>query len=120
MVIGEFVDSYENLSLKTMMGYQVARERIEKNPRIGQVLFHDDDCSIEYGRLKLHVERKDFGDLACLREVVEGGRAKRGQHKNAVSFDLWPAGYQFPTFCAGPCKMMPAHSVQAISSIMNR
>lgn len=119
--IGTFEDSYENLSLKTLMGYEVARERINRDQTIGHVLFHDDDCSIDYGRLKLHTQRRDYGDVGCLREMFTGGRAKRGGgNKNAVSFDLWPPGYQYPTFCAGPCKMMTAHSVQAIASIMNR
>ena len=35
--IGSFVDMYENLSLKTLMGYEVARDKINADSTIGQV-----------------------------------------------------------------------------------
>ena len=57
IILFPFVDNYENLSIKTFYIYQEAMKRIAKDELIGKVLFYDDDCIIDIGRIKYHIDK---------------------------------------------------------------
>ena len=57
IMIAPFVDNYQNLSLKTFYIYQEAMKRIEQDPLIGKILFYDDDCIIDLGRIRYHIDK---------------------------------------------------------------
>ena len=41
------------------------------------------------------------------------------ESKNRLSFDQWPAGYFFPTYCGGPCKLVSSNALLKISNVIN-
>ena len=42
------------------------------------------------------------------------------ESKNRLTFDQWPAGYFFPTYCGGPCKLVSSNALLKITSVINK
>jgi len=59
--IGGFNDTYENLAQKTLFSYKIANEAKTGS----MILFHDDDCIIDYAKLVKFVIFKHPKDIYC-------------------------------------------------------
>ena len=55
-----------------------------------------------------------------VRPAAELAHLKTPGSKNRLSFDQWPAGYFFPTYCGGPCKLVSSNALLKITSVINQ
>ena len=100
ILLGNFVESYGNLTLKTIMGYEWYREHC---PRVKFLMKTDDDMFISTNNL-ITFARKEIRDGAVMvgfcPEVPHHPRRSPVGHRWAVSLDQYPDKY-YPQYCCG-------------------
>ena len=99
IIIGDFVDSYDNLPLKTLSGYTYLAEKCPDT--IKWVMFHDDDALINNERaIRFFNERAQ--PMNCFGFLGQQQRPHRWAKYN-VTMEQWETGHYYPQFCSGPC-----------------
>ncbi|CAG5110839.1 Oidioi.mRNA.OKI2018_I69.chr2.g5195.t1.cds [Oikopleura dioica] len=104
LVLGNFIDEYDNLPQKTMTGYTYFAEYCKKG---GHVNFIDDDVLLDVEQLDSYYNLPEASDLTCFGFLGENARPHRWGKYN-VTFEQWASGHFFPSFCSGPCAGMTA------------
>jgi hypothetical protein len=120
-IIGNFVDSYHNLTKKTFVAHKYAAEKCDSNLKI---IFQDDDVVINYSKYKkINLDNEHINCLNNLRninaEVLRVGSfssyfwnrklfKKYAQTKDEYSLDI------YPPYCAGACQSFTAEYARLI------
>jgi len=110
-VIGDFVDSYLNLTMKTFVAHTFAAEHCHQAE---WVIMHDDDAIIDWRKaLKLLLENTKQLNLRCMYSPPRRELPLR-LGRNHVSAFQYPIGHTFPKFCHGPCMAATSAASKAI------
>lgn len=102
IVLGEFVDSYDNLPHKTMTGYTYFAKQCHRPDKKQYVMFIDDDVLMDVQTLDGYFKSENASDFACFGFLGEHARPNRWGKYN-VTIEQWAGGHFFPKFCSGKC-----------------
>ena len=108
--IGDFYDTYENLPLKTYLGYQFYNDHCQNHA--GLVQFIDDDTFVRFDQMEKIL--MDPGHVVCLKGFPIDNNAVSYVGKYYVWVDQWPSRYRVPKYCNGQCVGMSSVSARAI------
>jgi len=118
-IVGDYVDSYRNLTLKTFSGYKYVHDSCSQD--VKWILFQDDDTVVaEKNFQELLVSSSNI--TTCLvnkhsrEEVIRADSPGRSQYEIdhfSVSRDEYPLDL-YPTYCGGPCTLLSRYHVDRI------
>nr|XP_054754121.1 beta-1,3-galactosyltransferase 1-like [Lytechinus pictus] len=98
MLMGDFMDTYKNLTLKTLMGIKWATSFC---PHVKYIMKTDDDMYVNYGNMIMHLSDPKtptsnyvFGDVRNAKPI------RNPRSKNYMPFEEYP-GEKYPPFCSG-------------------
>ena len=129
IVVGDFIDSYRNLTLKTLTAHTFLNSTYFDACKASQkwVIFHDDDSYVDYrqvfdqkvasnglilknsilktsqSKFERTIQRpinKNFPGLFCMWNDIKPQIPLR-YSKYGVTMDEYPFGYWYPGFCNG-------------------
>jgi hypothetical protein len=100
IVLGNFVDSYDNLPHKTMTGYTYFAKQCHRADKKQYVMFIDDDVLMDVQNLDGYFKSENASDFACFGFLGEHARPNRWGKYN-VTIEQWAGGHFFPKFCSG-------------------
>ena len=134
LIIGEFLDTYENLPIKTFLGYKFLSEKCMG--KYDFVTFTDDDALLDLKNLiRLFAEtNKSEPSIHCLKGhpiELRGGKCKKfldalAKFQNLNTFlaphtgkyylweELYPENFKPPAYCNGQCAMMTSSAADKI------
>ena len=102
IIVGDFEDTYDNLPIKTFLGYQYFNDYCRKSTH---VTFFDDDTFVRLDQFdEIFSDEKGAKDeIICLR-----GQPIHLEHapyfgKYYIWHDQWPVVYDIPPYCNGQC-----------------
>jgi len=104
------MDNYENLPLKTRLGYQFLAQRCSNYD--GQVLYIDDDTFVRFDLLDRMFS--DKSNIVCMKGYPIYNYAVSYVGKYYVWADQWPSSHQVPKYCNGQCVGMYSDSARRI------
>lgn len=110
IIIGDFYDTYENLPLKTYLGYQFYTDHCQNHA--GLVQFIDDDTFVRFDEMEKIL--MDSEQVVCLKGFPIDNHAVSYVGKYYVWVDQWPSRYRVPKYCNGQCVGMSGVSARAI------
>ncbi|CAG5082164.1 Oidioi.mRNA.OKI2018_I69.PAR.g10047.t1.cds [Oikopleura dioica] len=113
LVVGKFIDEYDNLPHKTMAGYTYFAENCMKPHKKQYVMFIDDDVLLDVEHLDSYFKQPNASDFTCFGFLGEHARPNRWGKYN-VTIEQWAGGHFFPKFCSGPCAGMTAKMSEKI------
>ena len=122
LIIGDFDDNYENLAIKSFLGYQFFKSNCNKATHL---LMADDDTLLDLDKIVLLVQSKK-SDVLCLKGkpiVDKGWNLKRYYGKYWFWIDQIPPKYRVPTHCNGQCYLLSrenAHRIYQMATVTNR
>ncbi|CAG5090793.1 Oidioi.mRNA.OKI2018_I69.PAR.g12722.t2.cds [Oikopleura dioica] len=111
LVIGNYVDSYQNLTIKAMTGIDW-RARNCHNAEF--VLAVDDDTFVNLDDMMTHLQRlpEEENFIECSERTVTKGKVWR-EGQWAVSEDQYEFDV-YPNYCNGPCYLMPVETADLL------
>jgi hypothetical protein len=123
-IIGDFIDSYKNVTMKTFSGYKYVSEYCSHDEN-KLILMHDDDILIHETNFNIHLV-KNLEDatnhhLTCLMqagklEVLRPDSFFAGKYNidhYSVTKEEYALDY-YPPFCIGACTLLSRSTVQQI------
>ena len=122
LIIGDFDDNYENLVIKSFLGYQFFKSNCDK---ASHLLMADDDTLLDLDKIILLAQSKK-SEMLCLkgRPIVDrGSNLKRYYGKYWFWIDQIPPNYRVPTHCNGQCYLLSrnnAHRIYQMATVTNR
>ena len=90
--LGDFYDTYENLPLKTYLGYQFYNDHCQNHA--GLVQFIDDDTFVRFDEMEKIL--MDSEQVVCLKGFPIDNYAVSYVGKYYVWVDQWPSRYRVP------------------------
>lgn len=119
MLLGNYIDSYSNLTVKALSGLKWRMESCAQPPFTLSV---DDDTFVDLGKLlDSHLKKfpsKTQSFIECSERTVVNGKVWReGRWKvEEKTYD----GDKYPTYCNGPCYLMPRETSQRLLETANQ
>lgn len=112
ILLADFIDSYQNLTLKALAGLKWRSEFCDKPDFVLSV---DDDTFVDPDFLLDHIEKLPTQNfIECSERTVLKGKVWR-EGEWAVSESVY-SETKFPTYCNGPCYLMPKSTSQKLFS----
>ena len=114
IVVGHFVDNYENLPIKTFLGYKYLEER---HSSYKYVTFTDDDCMLDLKLIvKFASEQLDFSQpsIICIKGKPINMESAPLTGKYYLWDELFPSAYSPPPYCNGQCSLLTKPAAAAI------
>lgn len=111
LLIGNYIDSYQNLTIKAMTGVAWRKKNC---PKSEFVLAVDDDTFVDLDQMKHHLQRLPESDdyIECSERTVSKGKVWR-EGQWAVSADQYEFDV-YPNYCNGPCYLMPSKTADVL------
>ena len=116
LIVGDFEDNYENLPIKTFLGYQFLYERCWNKYEF--VTFSDDDAFLDLSNITHLTSRmsNERGSVRCIKGDTISMSEAPYFGKYYLWTDLWPVNYVVPEYCNGQCALL---NNQAATKIFN-
>lgn len=125
-IIGDFIDSYDNLTMKTLTGYTYFAQQC-KTPK--WLIFADDDTVIEKDTLNQYIDSlPDTNRPHCLGGLLHwnsGVIRSSDWFRKVLFYDTWEK-YQvtkkqyslstYPPYCGGPCCLVSSQFANIIQN----
>ncbi|XP_002738327.1 beta-1,3-galactosyltransferase 1-like [Saccoglossus kowalevskii] len=108
IIMGDFVDSYHNLTLKSIMGLKWARYYC---PKAKYVLKTDDDVFVNYVAMVNFLLSSNRSDFAVGYVYLHESPNRNASHKWFMSPELFPSN-EYPPFCSGTGYVMSSDVLQ--------
>ena len=114
IVLGQYIDSYTNLTVKALTGLAWRSEHCSK-PEF--TLSIDDDTYVDLDELlNRHLSRLPDADFVeCSERTVVNGKVWR-EGRWAVPDSVYDAE-KYPNYCNGPCYLMPKETSQQLYDV---
>ncbi|XP_006814777.1 UDP-GalNAc:beta-1,3-N-acetylgalactosaminyltransferase 1-like [Saccoglossus kowalevskii] len=113
VLMADFLDTYNNLTLKTIMGIQWATQYC---PSARFVMKSDDDVLIQPLNALRHLRTQSESDLMIGRCGRTSRPVRETKSPNYVSYEEW-SDHTFPPYCSGSSYIMSSDLVRKLSSL---
>jgi len=111
MIVGDFEDTYDNLPLKTFLGYQFYHDFCQNSK---YVAFIDDDTIVRFDEFESIFIDPIEDEMICLRghPIQHDNPTYHGKYH--IWYDQWPNVYNMPSYCNGQCMATTKQNAAAI------
>lgn len=116
IILYNFLDSYNNLPMKTFAGYQFFAEYC---PEKQYVIFHDDDVYIKLHELRGQMNKLDYKQphIKCLKGKCIPETPPNYMGKYFTWIDNYPPKYFIPMYSNGQCTGLTAAAAKRIYEV---
>ncbi|CBY11048.1 unnamed protein product [Oikopleura dioica] len=118
MIVADFPDTYDNLPIKTLSGYQFLKDNCAQKYDI--VTFTDDDTFLDLPNiLKYSTTHLQSSEAAfrCLKGRPIDPTSAPYSGKYYIYPDIWPPSHIVPSYCNGQCCLLTRAAAEKIFSI---
>ena len=115
MIVADFPDTYDNLPIKTLSGYQFLKDNCAQKYDI--VTFTDDDTFLDLPNIikysATHL-RSTEAAFRCLKGRLIEPMSAPYSGKYYLYPDIWPPSHIVPSYCNGQCSLLTRAAAEKI------